>query len=146
MFEDKSKEILTNNYNHNSNKNIYYNESVNDNENDNDNVEYKDIFNNLNVQNWFKMIAIEEPLAFSIIIGDNRKNFKKIYGQPTGNENGRLFWKIADQGLMFIVSSDNYKSFYLVKHFGSNENFENNIKTGAYLINFMQNLLDKLSR
>ena len=96
--------------------------------NNNELAEYKDIFENINVQNWFKMIAIKEPLAFSAIIGDNRKKFQKIFGKDaTEYANGNdktMYWRIQEQGLFFIISikeeENQYNTHYLVKYTGNN--------------------------
>ena len=45
------------------------------NTNNNKYHEYQDVFENINVQNWFKNLALNEPLAFTALIGDNRKKF-----------------------------------------------------------------------
>lgn len=115
-------------------------------EKENTSVEYQDVFDNLNVQNWFKTLAIAEPLAFSTLVGDNRQNFKKILGQPSGEQNGSLFWQIADQGLMFVITTNDSESTYMVKYLGNNDNFQFNMKVGVYLVIFMQGILEKLSR
>ena len=115
-------------------------------EKENTSVEYQDVFDNLNVQNWFKTLAIAEPLAFSTLVGDNRQNFKKIFGQPSGEQNGSLFWQIADQGLMFVITTNDSESTYMVKYLGNNDNFQFNMKVGVYLVIFMQGILEKLSR
>ena len=50
-------------------------------------AEYKDIFNNMNIKNWFKQLALEEPIIFSILIGNNSllKTILSIY-KETGNQ------------------------------------------------------------
>lgn len=108
-------------------------------------VEYKDIFDNQNTSNWFKILALKEPLAFVTLIGDNRQNFKRIFGHQSGNKGDTLYWEIAEQGLSFVITSNATKSTYLVKYIGSDEQFETNFKTGSYLIVFMQKILENIS-
>ena len=123
--------------------------------------EYNDIFENINVQNWFKLLALKEPLAFSAIIGDNRKNFKRIFNtepDKSVNQDGlEIFsWKIQEQGMVFniivtenkqsnIDDTDNFSSYYLVKYFGKSEDFSNDINISSYLILFLDKLLKNLS-
>ena len=123
--------------------------------------EYNDIFENINVQNWFKLLALKEPLAFSAIIGDNRKNFKRIFNTETDksvNHDGLEIysWKIQEQGMVFniivkenkqsnIDDTDNFSSYYLVKYFGKSEDFANDINISSYLILFLDKLLKNLS-
>ena len=123
--------------------------------------EYNDIFENINVQNWFKLLALKEPLAFSAIIGDNRKNFKRIFNtepDKSVNHDGLEIysWKIQEQGMVFniivkenkqsnIDDTDNFSSYYLVKYFGKSEDFANDINISSYLILFLDKLLKNLS-
>lgn len=122
--------------------------------------EYNDIFENINVQNWFKLLALKEPLAFSAIIGDNRKNFKRIFNtepDKSRNHDGLEIysWKIQEQGMVFNIivkenkqfdiDIDNFSSYYLVKYFGKTEDFATDINISSYLILFLDKLLKNLS-
>lgn len=132
------------------------------NTNNNKYHEYQDVFENINVQNWFKNLALNEPLAFTALIGDNRKNFKKIFDgiAPSESNDNCVSWKILDQGVYFFITIqkennesqladdeyiDNFSTYYMVKYFGDNEKFKTDINMSSCLIQFLGKILKNLA-
>lgn len=110
-------------------------------------TEYWDIIENITVQNWFKMLAIKEPLAFSALIGNNGSNIEKLFGSAENRiqEKKISYWKVQDQGMVIIINIDEEEgnTQYLVKYDG--EDFENDIKIGSSLIVFLDKILKNIS-
>jgi hypothetical protein len=112
-------------------------------------AEYKDIFNNMNIKNWFKQLALEEPIIFSILIGNNIENFNRLFGEAEGVEDGIYYWTWVEQGMYFILTTSKSGTNYFVRYFESKENleneFENDTQISIFLISFLNSIIDRLS-
>ena len=115
-------------------------------------AEYKDIFNNMNIKNWFKQLALEEPIIFSILIGNNIENFNRLFGEAEGVEDGIYYWTWVEQGMYFILTTSQsgtnckmrFRADHLEKENLENE-FENDTQISIFLISFLNSIIDRLS-
>lgn len=113
---------------------------------------YCDIFENINVQNWFLMLALKEPLAFSAMVGDNSQKFKNIFNNFKYTETkNSISWKIQDQSMMFNIvvdnlNTDNPETKYMVQYIGEESRFPTDIKISSNLIDFLEKILKNMAK
>lgn len=116
------------------------------------NIPYRDIFDNVNVQNWFLMLALKEPLAFSSMVGDNSQKFKNIFNNFKYTETkNSISWKIQDQSMMFNIIVDNLntpnpETKYMVQYIGEESRFPTDIKISSNLIDFLEKILKNMAK
>lgn len=107
------------------------------------NVQYVDMFDNMNVKNWFLELFTREPFAFLAMTQADEQKFTQILGA----KNKKGYWEITEEHTQIIIvnktNGHTVQTFYFVKYYGKDFNKDGQI--GTFLVSFLNRILMKLT-
>lgn len=108
---------------------------------------YIDVIDHPRVWNWLNDLAKREPFLFYALVRDNSIYLERFLGKPekqTTSEWDKC-WFYTYKGLQFKILSNENGTVFLCKTITTEEDFKNDFKLGIAVINFLEEILMKVS-
>lgn len=108
-----------------------------------------DIIDHPSVGLWMRETSRKDPEGFLRLVGDNTKDFSRLFGKPKWKTDGKKGWthgwSVHENNLRWLILSGPQGTIFRLRVPVSGDTYLNDPRVGVGIIQYLSSLLKKLA-